>query len=332
MLNPEKPKMGVDPDTKDFEAWLTEYLEAKNSSKGFNRRTLEAVLFWIFIALMIGGIIGCIVIAKQSPAPSYPPGQHQESSIEDLPLFLCVATIILSGIFAVVSGSMWNECRKDDYRKQCKKASYEFYDVFWNYCYKDQVNLTFDGMKAHSQAFTFHSPNGEKIIWKTYIAADETSSKPALHAQLNAYSQKLSGCEGVFLTRCDRLDPIILGKTYDLPTPSMSFNKRFKIRTVRENQHAAGRIFDPSVVKYFDDMTDLSPRANDMAFHDGYVTVEWSDLMDGKAYLTDCINDFSELKMNSKNAAKIITQKIKGDYVWFFENLAMLQPFELYQF
>jgi hypothetical protein len=37
--------------------------------------------------------------------------------------------------------------------------------------------------------------------------------------------------------------------------------------------------------------------------------------MDGKAYLTDCINDFSELKMNSKNAAKIITQKIKGDYV-----------------
>jgi hypothetical protein len=36
--------------------------------------------------------------------------------------------------------------------------------------------------------------------------------------------------------------------------------------------------------------------------------------------------------MNSKNAAKIITQKIKGDYVWFFENLAMLQPFELYQF
>jgi len=318
-------RMGMNPDTKAFEVWLTKYLKVKNSTKKFSHKILYAVLFWIIIAGQIGGIIGLIVVVKQTP--------NNQFWYDEVGSKICGFIIIFGGILACIVGPLWISKRNEDYRKQYENASHKFYNAFWNFCYKDKLSLIFEGLNdPNAQELIFHAPNGDKIIWRTYEAPTDTSSKLKLHADLLAYSQKLKDCEGVVLTRCDHLETKAVRKTYDLATPSMSFNKRFKISTLGENQHAAGKIFDPSVVQYFDQMTSLSPRADAITFHDGYAVVEWCDHIGGKAQLTDGLNDFGELKMNSQNAAKIITKKIKGDYEWFFENLAMLQPFELYQF
>jgi hypothetical protein len=65
------------------------------------------------------------------------------------------------------------------------------------------------------------------------------------------------------------------GKTYDLATPSMTFNKKFKISTaLGADQQIAARIFNPSVVRHFDEMNYISNRADFIAFHDGYVNVK----------------------------------------------------------
>jgi len=102
---------------------------------------------------------------------------------------------------------------------------------------------------------------------------DDLNTSHVLRCSLKAYSPKLTDCEGILLTKRGgkaRID----GGAHDFISPSMSFNKKFKITVLGTNQHTVAKIFDPSVIQAFDEMTYLSPRADIIEFHNDYVEVK----------------------------------------------------------
>jgi hypothetical protein len=142
---------------------------------------------------------------------------------------------------------------------------------------------------------------------------DEINMSHVLRSSLKASSPKLTDCEGILLTKRNTKGRIN-GGAHDLSSPSISFNKKFKITVLGENQHVAAKIFDPSVIQAFDEMNYISPRADLIEFHNGYVNVKWQDLIRQKDQGRYCINNFSFMNYTHHNEAKAITQKIKADY------------------
>jgi len=341
--------MGMNPDTKPFERWLKQnfrgYYQKNNSWKNV---TLLLVGFIISTALFAGSCIGLGLMLKAN--------QYAAK-------ITFVTINVISGMGIILFLTFWLRARKNRH-KQPQQISHtnELYDKFWELCYEGRIPLTYTKFdETHPIQFEFHTLNDEKIIWKAFqiegnstlrkvanasaeiiIALafeadipdplDEINPSHVLCCNLTAYSPKLTNCEGIVMAKRN-LKVHLEGKTYDLATPSMTFNKKFKISiALGAEQQMVARIFNPSVVRHFDEMNYISNRADFIAFHDGYVNVKWQDLPKQKDQGRSCINNFSFMNYTYRHEAKAITKKLQEDYEWFFENLAMLQPFGLYQF
>jgi len=89
-----------------------------------------------------------------------------------------------------------------------------------------------------------------------------------------AYSNKLTNCEGILLTKRFSSSVPKTGNDFNLASASMSFNKKFKITTLNADQHPAAKIFNPSVVQYFDEMNYVSSHFDLLEFHDNSITIK----------------------------------------------------------
>jgi hypothetical protein len=51
----------------------------------------------------------------------------------------------------------------------------------------------------------------------------------------------------------------------------MSFNKKYKVTTTNPDKLQVTKLFDPSVIQYFDDMETFNPNTNSLSIEDGKV-------------------------------------------------------------
>jgi len=347
--------MGMHPDTKAFETWLTGQLKQRAPHERFNlnkQAKIDTIFFWLGVSLTVTGLVYLVVSVK--------------TDIFNPKVNIVVSGIILliGLILAAVFGVLWHVHSDRKFSRQHGTYNtYQFYNVFWEKCYQDKIPLTFEKLQCENDTtFTFYTPNDEKITWTAWETTDEEALKGAinvatdaaigisglgvgnqlkiktayvLRTELKAYSNQLTNCEGILLTKRFSSSVPKVGNAYDLATPSISFNTKFKITTLSENQHAAARIFDPSVVQFFDEMNYVSAHFDLLEFHNDAITIQWRDQVRNHDQRKHCLNNFDWVVLapwNTKRAAQKITKKIQEDYEWFFENLAMLQPFGLYQF
>jgi trans-aconitate methyltransferase len=90
------------------------------------------------------------------------------------------------------------------------------------------------------------------------------------------------------------------------------------------------RLFDPSVINYFDELDSLGSPISHWNITNGKAFVTWSSgdaLKPWKANL----NTFRYLKPNSKNYTQQITEYLNKDFQLFFITFHQFRPFDFYR-
>jgi len=140
--------------------------------------------------------------------------------------------------------------------------------------------------------------------------------------------------------RLDEFDTVVIGprieaKSADKPeenefvSPSISFNQKYKVTSNNPDRIPVTRIFDPSVIHYFDNLDEWKIRANRIRLGNGKAVITWRSGFGTTAWNAG-IDNFSSLRLNNTHDVQIITQKLISDFNRFFINFDALRPFDLY--
>jgi len=112
-------------------------------------------------------------------------------------------------------------------------------------------------------------------------------------------------------------------------SPSMSFNQKYIVTSNNPDRIPVTRVFDPSVIHYFDTHDSWNIKANQILLGNGKATITWSSGL-GTNPWDATIDDFSRIELGYEDDVQAITDKVTRDFNRFFINFDALRPFDFY--
>jgi len=320
---------GQPASTKEFESWLADKLDEQNAGKKFKDAKgygWSAIIAGIVSVMLLIGMIITFVKDEEIGTRFY----------------LLITFLAIAIITTITLSIAWSKIKAKNTSMILEGLPKQIYKEYFKRVYPDSP-MKFEGLKASkmfpgTKNLNF-SVDGEFIQWdieehtekRTRKTKDGTQTYTVYIMQydLIATSKKLNDFEEIHMAkRWLKHAPKKPGPD-EFVSASMSFNKKYKITTNNPDKMQVTKLFDPSVIQYFDEMETFNPNTNSLSIKDGRVWFGWRS-GDSEHPWNVKLNDFSYLSLDQETAAQKITQKITTDFNRFYQNFETLRPFDFY--
>jgi len=325
---------GQPANTKEFEKYLKkEIKDAWKSEKQFkgkkNYWKIYEKLAIIFLSLFIISIVGTVTLAKTCGVI---PITFAFMTLEVISFFLMIIFYILFWVAVDNPPKAW-------YSKQTLPN--DIYEQYYKLVYPN-APLKFKGIRPSSvfentNAFVFviHDELIEWNITENEVeqteyhknGPDTTYFVYLLAFALVATVKKLDGYEEITITKREGQKPDKNDQTNEFISSSMSFNKKYKVTSESPDQLQVTKIFDPSVIHYFDETQfDIFPK---VTLNNGKAVVSWISPPSLASWDVD-LDNWMWIHEGWENDINEITNKITRDFNYFFQIFEILRPFDFY--
>jgi len=315
--------------TKEFEKWLADKLDEQNAGKKFKDTKAygwSAIISGIVTVMLLIGMVFAFV--------------HDD--MYGTRFYLLVTFLALGIITTITLSIVWSKVRTQNTVMVLEGLPDHLYQEYFARVYPNSP-IKFEGLKPSkmfpgTKNLNF-SVDGEFIQWdieehtekRTRQTKDgtETYTVYVMNYDLIATSKKLNDFQEIHMAkRWLKHAPKKPGAD-EFVSASMSFNKKYKVTTTNPDKLQVTKLFDPSVIQYFDDMETFNPNTNSLSIEDGKVWFSWKSGDSDHPWHVK-LNDFAYLNLDQDNAAQKITQKLTTDFNRFYQNFETLRPFDFY--
>jgi len=317
-------------DTTAFESWLSSKLDEQNAGKKFRDPTGYR---WGAISCGILDFILLIIVIY-----NYVDADDNLGTKFFLPLSFLIISVIATIILTII----WARIKTENTSMILEALPDNLYQEYFQRVYPNSP-LKFDGLKrsrVFPGTYNLNFSIGEEFIrWDIEEHTEERSRRTddgwetytvyIMQYTLVASSEKLKGFEEIHMAkRWLKHAPKNPGAN-EFVSPSMSFNKKYKVTTNNPDKMQVTKLFDPSVIQYFDEMAVFNPHVNHICLGDGLVWFSWTS-DDSETPWHVKLDDFAYLNLDQDTAVQQITLKLTRDFNRFYQNFATLRPFDFY--
>jgi len=204
--------------------------------------------------------------------------------------------------------------------------------------------LKFEGLRESKLYPSFNSLvfsiNGEEINWnireheETRTRTDSKGNTTTYTVYFLEYalilnSQRLTNYYDITLTQRKIHKASKQPADNEFVSASMNFNKKFKVITNAPDKMQVTRLFDPSVIEYFDHLESLESPINRWNITNGKAYVTWSSGQKSKPWGANLYR-FEYFRFTPKNYVEKVTQRLETDFQRFFITFHQFRPFDFY--
>jgi len=335
-MNPNRV-LGLSPKTQDFYNYLDDHINKNIDKSKLKMFGLYKFIAWTSVSIFSFGLVvlffGMIVLLMLELGTW---------------IFLILAIDGISLILSIVFFAKLKNTKRINRELLINATPDNLYNKYFEIAFPNSP-LKFEGLEESTfipnyYSFVF-SINGEKIKWHIAEHSEEktwTDSKGNTHTftvysleyALGLLTKSLKGYDDITLIRkkTNRIPKEI--KDNEFSAASINFNKKYKVTTTGKDKIQMTRLFDPSVVQYFDEMKELTfPYeiiVKEWYITDGLAFTHWKKIDEKEPWGAN-INKFEYFTFNPKNYAHKVTERLEKDFERFFSCFYYFRPFDFYK-
>jgi len=331
-MNPNRV-LGLTPKAQNFYNYLDDHINKNTDKSKFHRVGKYNALTIIFTILFFAGVAGGVALYVFY------------NRFNNWLLLVGIAAIVFL-VLAIVFYNILKNKKKINRSLLTTATPNDIYHKYFEMAFPNSP-LKFEGIQ-HSSLFGGSSSllftvNDERVKWTIKEHEEErtwTDSKGNRHTykvyilrySLTLSSKSLTGFDDITLTRRTIARAPKSVKDNEFSAASISFNKRYKVTTTGSDKLQMTRLFDPSVIQYFDEMLPLenNPVVKTWNITDGYAYTTWKS-GDSKKPWGANLNKFEYFKFTPENYAHKVTERLEKDFERFFSCFYYFRPFDFYK-